>query len=217
VAALLARDLQLTLRGFSSAVYVALGLAAAFTLALVALLASGILPPDHRSGLDVSWLPELMAAKTTCVLSVTALSTLTPLLVAYQIPALWLERSVGCSGLELIQAKLWYSRLVSLPAVPAAWLVAVFSQSVPGFYVLPLLAECMMLWWLVSSLIGSLSFETPARAGTAIITAVATGSAAGIMSAWLWPFGLLMYLLSIGGLTDRARQRARYFLITGED
>ena len=43
------------------------------------------------------------------------------------------------------------------------------TRQVPAVYMLPLLAECLWLWWMVSSLVGWLAFEMPTRPGLAII------------------------------------------------
>ena len=214
--ALLVRDLQLTLRGFSSAVYVAVGLATLCMLALIALLQSHVIAPDQDAGSVAAWLPELMAVKVACVLATASQSALTPVLVAYQIPTLWLERAVGTTGLDLCRAKIWYARIVSAPVPVAIWIAAMAVQ--PSTHkAAQLLGECLLLWWLVSSIIAVLSYETPARPGIALLILVTIATAVGILTASLWPFGVIIYVFSFGSLLNRARERARYFLITGDD
>ena len=79
---------------------------------------------------------------------------------------------------------------------------------------LPLLAECLWLWWLVSSLMGVLSFEMPTRADLAIIVNDTLGLAIGLVSAMFWPVGLIVYPSAMHSLVTRGRQRARYYMIT---
>src|SRR5205085_3670687 len=158
-AAQLARDLQLTLRAFSSAVYVVGGLAALLLAGLIAALVTGLLPQGAAGGwLDLTWTPQALAIKSGCAVMVALLTALVPLLVAYELPMMWQERASAVTGLDLCAAKLWYARAVSLAAPLAAWLVALLTRQVPAVYLLPLLAECSWLWWLVSSLLGWLVF-----------------------------------------------------------
>ncbi|HEU4390313.1 MAG TPA: hypothetical protein VFV34_21095 [Blastocatellia bacterium] len=215
VSALLVRDLQLTLRGFSSAVYVAAGLAALSVLALIAVPWSSAISSDYR---DVEWLTGPMAVKVACVLSTASLAALTPVLVAYQVPGLWLERTVGATGFDLCRAKIWYARIASAPAGLVTWLAAMAARVAHFPYpAAGLLGECLLLWWLVSSMIGVLSYETPARPGVALLILISIGTAVGIVSASLWPFGVIVYVFTFPSLLNRARERARYFLITGDD
>ncbi len=226
VAAQLARDLQLTVRGFSSAVYVVAGMTALWLAVLITALKFDLLPivgraipfaPDDASGFDATWLPEVMAVKFACALVAASLASLMPVLIAYELQLLWLERAIGTTGLEIWQAKLWYTRFVSAPAPVVVWLAGMASGEVPLFYSLPLLAECLFGWWMVSSIIGALSFEMPTRPGLAIIVVVTLGLAAGLFTAMLWPFGLIIYFQAMHGLADRGRARARYYLITEGD
>ncbi len=226
VAAELARDLQLTVRAFSSAVYVALGISVLWLFALFIALTARLLPlaasviplgPDDASGFNATWRPSVMAVKAGCALVVVSLSALTPVLVAYELPHLWLERSLGTTGLEIWQAKLWYTRMVSAPAPIIVWLLGFVSAEVPLYYAIPLLAESLFLWWLVSSLMGSLSFEMPNRPGLAIIFMVTVGLAGGALAALLWPFGIIIYFQAMHGLPERGRARVRYYLITEDD
>lgn len=225
VAAQLARDLQLTLRAFSSAVYVVIGVAALLIVMLFVALKTGfalseyLLPPgaDTSGWFNSTWLPSVMTVKLICTALTTTLVALLPVLVAYELPLLWLERAAGTTGLQIWQAKLLYARLVSAPAPVVAWLVAMATGETPLNYSPALLAECLWLWWIVSSIMGSLSFEMPERSGLSIILMVTIGMAAGVLTSMLWPMGLLIYLQSMHALTDRGRIRARYYLITEDD
>jgi hypothetical protein len=221
VAAQLARDLQLTLRAFSSAVYVVILVAALWVVALVIVLIEDLFPFAANFSiigwLDLSWLPQNLATKFACVLVSASLASLLPLLVAYELPLLWVERAIGTTGLDIFQAKLWYARLVTVPAPFITWAVAMMTGKCPWSYGVPLMAECLFLWWLVSSLIGGLCFEMPERPGLAIIVMATAGLAAGALAALLWPLGLIIYAQAIGALTDRGRHMARYYLMTEGD
>jgi hypothetical protein len=221
VAAQLARDLQLTLRAFSSAVYVVLLIAALWVIVMVVVVIEDMFPfaPDFSIAgwLDLTWLPQSLAIKFACVLVTTSLASLLPLLVAYELPLLWVERAIGTTGLDIFQAKLWYTRIVTIPAPLVVWTVGVMTGKEPLSYALPLAAECLFLWWLVSSITGSLSYEMPERPGLAIIVMATVGLAAGAFAAMLWPVGLIIYAQAMQGLTDRGRQMARYYLITEGD
>ncbi|MEK6284848.1 MAG: hypothetical protein AABO57_03835 [Acidobacteriota bacterium] len=216
VAAQLARDLQLTARAFSSAVYVVFAVTALCTLALIAALTTDFLPPAIRetAWLDATWLPPVVAIKIACVLTVVTLAALSPVLVAYELPHMWLERAAGTTGLDLLQAKICYARFVTTPAPLMIWCAGILTGNVPMFYALPLLAECLWLWWLVSSLIGALSFEMPTRPDLAIIVLGSLALALGLLAAMLWPVGLVAYPQVMHSLLARGRQRARYYLIT---
>jgi len=216
VAAQLARDVRLTLRAFSSAVYVVFAIAALCSVALLAALTTDWLPSVlyETAWLDATWLPQLIAIKVACVLAVVSLASLLPVLIAYELPHMWLERAAGTTGLDLLRAKICYARFLTFPAPLIIWCAGNVTGSVPVFYALPLLAECLWLWWLVSSLMGALSFEMPTRPDLAIIVNGTLGLALGLVAAMLWPVGLIVYPQAMHSLAARGRQRARYYLIT---
>ena len=220
VAAQLARDLQLTRRAFSSAVYVALFLSLLMFVVLMTVLMTGWLPvvSVEAGWFEATWLPAVMAVKIVCVLVCAACSILVAVLVAYQLPHFWLERATGASGKALWETKLWYARLVSLPAPLIAWLVGVLSGTVPLFYALPLLAECIWLWWLVSTIIGSLAFEVPERPELAIVLMISSGAVFGLFVTLFWPIGFVPFATNtMRGLTHRGHRRARFCLLTEGD
>src|SRR5687768_9969548 len=166
----LARDLRLVLRGFSSAVYAAAGVAALVILLLFALLAGGVIPEAEVDGwASLTWLPRALAVKFACVLASAALASVLPVLVAHQRPHLWLERSVGLGGEDMWRAKLYLARVVAAPAPLAAWAVGVAWGATPVSYAPALLAECVWLWWLVSTAAGGLAFEMPEQPGLALV------------------------------------------------
>ena len=53
-----------------------------------------------------------------------------------------------------MRAKIYFARVVTLPAPLAAWSAGILCGAVSGSYALPLLAECLWLWWVVSTLAG---------------------------------------------------------------
>jgi hypothetical protein len=216
VAAQLARDLRLTLRAFSSAVYVAVGVAALCSVALLAALTTEWLPPllTETAWLDATWLPQIIAIKVACVLAIISLASLLPVLIAYELPHMWIERASGTTGLELLRAKICYARFLTFPAPLVIWCAGILTGSVPAFYALPLLAECLWLWWLVSSLVGALAFEMPTRPDLAIIVNGTLGLALGLVTAMMWLIGLIIYPQAMHSLAARGRQRARYYMIT---
>jgi hypothetical protein len=209
VAAQLARDLQLTLRGFSSAVYVAASVAALALLLLVALLAGGVVPKGEAEGfLSATWLPGALAVKLACVVASVALASLTPVLVAHETPHLWLERSVGVKGEDAWRAKLYAARVLTLPVATLAWLAGLLCGAVPVVYALPLLAECVWLWWLVSTLAGGLAYEMPEQPGLSLILTACATLGAGGLTAFAWPAGLGIYALGVQQLGMRGVVRA---------
>lgn len=220
VAVQLARDLQLTLRAFSSAVYVALFIFALALAVLVTVLTTDWLPvvTTMPTWLDATWLPAVMATKIMCVLATASSSILVAVLVAYQLPHFWLERASGVSGRRMWENKLWYARIVSITSPLAVWLIAVVSGTIPLFYAVPLLLECIWLWWIVSTLIGALAFEMPDRPELAIILMISFGAMFGLFVSIFWPIGIVLFALNgIRGLTTRGHARANFCLQTEGD
>lgn len=216
VAAQLARDVRLTVRGFSSAVYVVFAIAALCAVALIVALTTDWFPPavNEPTWLDATWFPQVIAIKVACVLAVVALASLLPVLIAYELPHMWLERAAGTTGLDLLHAKIWYARFLTAPAPLIIWLAGSLTGAAPFYYSLPLLAECLWLWWLVSSMMGVLSFEMPTRPDLAIIVIGTLGLALGMVAAMVWPVGLIVYPQAMHSLAARGRGRARYYMIT---
>jgi len=213
VAAQLARDLQLTLRGFSSAVYTSAGLAALVVGTLATALASGW-PPAREAGAwyEATVLPRVLAVKFACVLASAALGAVVPVLVAHQGPHLWLERVAGVRGAEAWRAKLLLARIVMLPGPLAAWAAGVACGAAPAAYVAPLLAECLWVWWLMSTLVGGLAFEMPEQPGLALVLMTCAAVAAGGFTAFLWPMGFALYAFGMQQLLMRGSHRAHLYL-----
>ncbi|MGB8507465.1 MAG: hypothetical protein WCD76_03590, partial [Pyrinomonadaceae bacterium] len=150
-------------------------------------------------------------------LATTALATLVPVLVAHQTPHLWLERSAGATGAEMWRAKLWYARLVTLPAPLVAWVAGALSGAVPASYTLPLLGEVLWLWWLVGTVGGALAFEMPRQLGLAIILMMCAGLAAGFVVSLFWPAGLVLYVFGLQQLFMRGQHLAHLHLMKEDD
>ena len=216
VAAQFARDVRLTIRAFSSAVYVVFAVAGLCCAALIAALTTDWVPRvlHETAWLDASWLPQIIAIKVANIFALVALASLLPVLIAHELPHMWVERAAGTTGLDLLRAKISYARFLTSPVPVIIWSAGFLTGSVPVFYVLPLLAECLWLWWLVSSLMGVLSFEMPTRPDLAIIVTGTLGLALGVVSAMFWPVGLILYPQAMHSLVERGRQRARYYMIT---
>ncbi|MDT7808910.1 MAG: hypothetical protein QOJ70_2723 [Acidobacteriota bacterium] len=205
----LARDLRITLRGFSSAVYAAAGVCVLVVVLLVALLAGGVVPEGEAAGwASATWMPRVLAVKFACVLATASLVSVLPVLIAHQRPHLWLERSTGLEGEDAWRAKLYLARVMTLPAPVAAWGAGVLCGAVPGSYVVPLLAECVWLWWLVSTVAGGLAFEMPDEPGLALILVLCAALAAGGLTAFVWPAGLAIYAMGVQPLCMRGVMRA---------
>jgi hypothetical protein len=229
VASMLERDLRLTLRIFSSAVYVAAGVCALLMFSLLVVLTTDVLPsgPEFIGGLmafgwaSATWLPAVISIKIACALAAASLGSVLPVLVYYQLPHMWLERATGARGEEVWQAKLWYARVVTLPVVLLIYLAGVIAGlignqggGVPLSYVVPLLAECLWLWWLVSTVAGALAFEIPDRPELAIVMILTLSISLGTLSAVMWPMGVGFYGMTIAQITERGGARAHYYLVT---
>lgn len=217
----IARDLRLTLRTFSSIVYVVTSLAVLWIIALVVALTTNVLPvvptvSDVPAWVAIGWLPPIIAAKFACVLACVTLIVLLPAIINYELPHLWLERATGTRGEEMWDAKLWYARLVTLPAPLAAWSASVASGTVALIHAPILLLECLWVWWLVSTLAATLAFEIPDRFGLAVILITTLCLSAGLFVALFWPMGLIILVFGVPQLTARGRARARYFLVAEE-
>jgi hypothetical protein len=211
---LLQRDLTLTIRAFSSAVYAAVTLALVWISVLAALIVNNSLPVQTPGSLvEATWLPTVVAVKVASVLAVITLASLTPVLVEHQRPHLWLERAAGTKGEDIWRAKLWFARVISLPAPMLAWTVGLLSGATPAAYALPLLAETIWLWWLVSTLAGALAFEVPDQPGLAVILIACAGLAAGLFVSIIWPAGFALYAFGIEKLYIRGEHRARFHLL----
>jgi hypothetical protein len=219
LSSLLARDLQLTVRAFSSALYIVI-IVALFWLVLLALvLRSNVLPPPAAKigWFDATWAPTVMAAKFVTIFATSSLSILVASLLAAQLPQLWVEKVTGVNGLQLLKAKVLYAAIVSSPAPILVSVLTLLTGHVPLFYALPLILECMFLWWATSTLIGALSFEMPNQPLIATIMMLTAGTAIPMLMSLAWPIGIGIYVILMPQLLDRGRARARVYLLGEAD
>ena len=216
---LLARDLQLTVRIFSSALYIVVILAL-FWLALLAIvLRSNVLPPAPAKigWFDATWLPTVMAAKFVTIFATTSLSMLVASLLAAQLPQLWLEKVTGVNGLQLLKAKILYTAIISLPAPILISVLTLLTGHVPLTYTVPLILECLFVWWCASSFVGSLAFEMPDQPIMATIFMLTAGTAFPLLISLAWPIGIIVYVMVFPQLLARGRSRARVYLLGEAD
>lgn len=195
IAAQVTRDLRLTLRGFSPAVYVAGAAALLFELAGVSAWLYGWIPPIWLS----SFLLICLAMATL------SLSAVAPLLLEFQLPRMWLEQGVGVDSVTLWKSKMYLAGAVSAPAYAAT--VAVLFAYEPDVGAAAYLAfRAMLVWLTVASVIGVLAFEiAPAPVLGMLLGGVfAVGLSAMYTLADVWPMGLFLYAYLMNGLMQRA-------------
>ncbi len=219
VGALVRRDLALVRRVFSSAVYVSATLTGFILLLLATVLWSGILPqfPNPYGFLGGTWLVPVLAVKAACVVGCLAVIAIVPVLVSHQLRHLWLERTAGARGSDVFLAKLYLARWITFPLPLLFWAVAAAVGAVPAFYLVPLLFECIWLWWMLTTIVGSLVYEIPDRPGLSLVLLVLVGMGLGLFIAWLWPVGIVAYVFgAIRTLRERGMSRAGYCLLVGE-
>jgi hypothetical protein len=168
--------------------------------------------------MSATWFPSSLAIKAAVLALVSCLASVVPVLVSHQIPHVWLERAVGATANDLWRAKLWYARLLTLPAVILIYVAGVSAALIGGtplslYYLLPLLAECLWLWWLASSIIGALAFEMPDRPGLALVLLLSLSLSLGMLTVVLWPMGLGIYGMGVEQVKERGvMQTARYLM-----
>jgi hypothetical protein len=201
VAPHLLRDLRLTARGFSLAVYIAVALALLFQAAIVFAAEQPALRP--------TWFERV--AQLGGALSALTLAALAALLLQFQRPYFWIERSSGVAPDAIWQTKLWYSCLLAIPP----WMVA----GVSGITLIPLSGMDAVLYLLrlaaicltVASVIGVFSFEiadSPVL-GLLLSALLAMGMAGlYIIGGPYWPVPLFLYVYFMGYFCERAEASA---------
>lgn len=225
VAAGVRRDVLLTARMFSTAVFFALGISLLVGLlqALVmyrSLLPRSLLPRGPAQAYEdlfsATWLPAVLFIKIACVVSIAATMSLLPVLINYQSAYLWLERVSGVSGKTLLETKVWYARLIAFPVVVfivvTGTVVGIAQHAIPWSYVLPLFAECAWIWWMSTTLAGLLAFEIADRPELSVPLILIVDIAAGGFAAAVWILGLALYGMSRRSLAERGAARAHYLL-----
>ncbi len=200
IAAPLLRDLTLTFRFFSAAVYLSFAFAIIFEISLVVLAAR----TDY---------PVIIAQAATALASFS-LAALAPALIKHQLPFLWLERSLPVAAEDMYCSKLVYACLLSLPVPIVSFLLSLplitFTLTDGVFF----LFQLLLIWLIVASLVGILSLEIASRPSLAILFTAITSLAVAILTIQVWWLGLIVYLYAMDKLLMRAKDRAR-ILITG--
>lgn len=209
IASQVIRDWRLTRRGFSSAVYLAIGFLLLFQGALV--LAS------QRYELSAEWFTRLVLV---CgAFSVFSLTALAPLLLKYQLPYFWVEKSTGVSPELVWKSKFWYARLMAVPA----WLVSVAVALPLGSFSLVdqvwLVLKLLVIAFVVASLVGVMAFEIASRPLLGLIFSGLAALAVASLFIFYWRFWLLWlygYVMGVHYLGERARSRVSFTEVEAE-
>lgn len=197
IGAQVVRDLRLVRRGFSSAVYASVGLAAVVPGATAWLVERFALSPSGR----------YRAAGAATVGAAFALAALTHALVAYERPRVWIDLVSGVSRQEFPRARTWTARLLAAPAFLAGLLVAIASGVPVGFSTVATLA---WVTWATASLTGVLCYELKERpAAGLVLSAVLAGGVSLLFVVnepfeLMWYFGLFAYVYAMFHLEARA-------------
>ena len=203
VAAQVVRDWQLTRRGFSSAVYLAVGFAVLFQ-SIVVLAA-------RRHDLSSEWFSTI--AQVSCAFSVLSLTALAPLLIKYQLPYFWVEKATGLSPEAIWKAKFWYARLLAVPAfVMSVLVITPMSPLDPTDQALFIL-KLLIIAFMVASLMGVMAFEIASRPLLGLIfSGLAALAMAGLfIFYWIaWPLWLYGYVVAMHSLSRRAQTKVRF-------
>lgn len=197
VAALLARDLRLTLRGFVPATAVAIAMAALC-------LTAGFVGAMRA---DEVW--KAPAAQLGVALACLSLSALAPLMLARQLPMHWLELSSGAPAEALWKTKNRLALLVSSPVLLAGLALGP-TLGLEGWLYLAFAARIALGWVTVATIIGLLSFEiAPSPAlGLLLGGLFAIGACGFYAIPNYWPLGLFLYAYVMNALKERANHSA---------
>lgn len=197
----LLRDLILTFRFFSAAVYLSFSFAIIFEIGLVVLAKQTEYPL------------EIIAQAATALASFS-LAALAPALIKHQLPFLWLERSLPITAEDMYSSKLFYACTLSTPIPIISFLLSLLLTTFSPTDALFLFLQLLLIWFMVASIVGILSLEIASRPSLAILFTAIASLAIAILTIQVWWFGLIIYLYSMDKLLLRAKDRAR-ILITG--
>ncbi len=199
VGAQLARDLRLTLRAATPAVW---------TCSAAALLFLGAMP----TAIVNRWAPEQWMAVlllTLTGLAVFSLSAIAPVLLQRQAPALWTEHASGVSPEDMLKARKYFTLIVSFPAAvlacavlplyPGSWGAAVWFA-----------ARAALAWISVSTMVGAAAFDVAAAPGLGLmLMGLASAGVCGMYGFnELFPIGLFLYAYLMHHLSERAESAA---------
>lgn len=196
-AALLARDLRLTLRGFVPATSVAVAMAA---LCLTAGFVGG-------RELQVAY--RDLAAQLGVALACLSLSALAPLMLARQLPMHWIELASGAPAEALWRTKCRLALAISLPALLVGLAAGLALGLEPGDY-LAFALRLVLSWVTMATIIGLLSFEiadSPAL-GLLLGGLFSVGVCGFYAIPNYWPLGVFIYAYIMNALKQRANQTA---------
>ncbi len=196
-AALLARDLRLTLRGFVPATAVSIALAALC-------LAGGFLGGPR---LEEAW--RALAAQLGVALACVSLSALAPLMLARQIPTSWIELSSGAAPEALWKAKNQLALAVSAPALLLG-LALGWTLGLDGLEYAAFAARIAMSWLTVGTVLGLLAFEiAPSPALGLLLGGLFSIGLCGFYALPdYWPIGVFLYAYVMHYLKERAEHTA---------
>jgi hypothetical protein len=200
VGAQMTRDLRLTLRAATPAVWTCAAAAALFLAAMPAAIANAWVPEQWT----VLLLLVLTGAATLC------LSALAPVLLQRHMASLWVEQSSGVPPEAMLKARKYFALIVSLPAAIAACLVALM---LPGpWTAVYFIARALLAWVSVATLIGAVAFDIAAAPGIGLMFAGLIALAVCGMYGFdqFWPIGLFLYAYLMHMLNERAETAASH-------
>lgn len=195
-AAMFTRDLRLALRGFSPAVAVAAAAAVLFELTALSAWLNDWVPER--------WLPAL--ALVCLSLACLSLSAVAPLLLAFQAPYFWIERSCGTEPEPLWRTKKSVALTLSAPALLATALMGPLIR--PSMLDAAMFAGLAVLVWLtVGAFIGSMAFEiAPSPALGLLLSGLIASAVAGLYA--VVPEYWLLWLYFYYAISRAAGSRA---------
>jgi len=198
-AAQLTRDLRLTLRGFSPAVYVAGAAALLCELAGVSAWLGGWIPAQ--------WMPMFLLL--CLALATLSLSAIAPLLLEFELPRMWLEQGAGVDPATMWKSKMFLAGVLSCPAYLAT-VAVIFGYEADVFSAAYLAFRALLVWLTTASVIGVLAFEiAPAPILGMLLGGVFAVGLSGMYAiADVWPVGLFLYAYLMNGLMQRATATA---------
>jgi hypothetical protein len=197
----IARDLRLTLRGATPAVWTCAAAAALFAAAMPAAIVNRWVPEQ--------WLPVLLMALTG--LATFSLSALAPVLLQRHLGSLWIEKASGASPEEMLKARKYFALIVSAPAAAAGCLAALM---LPGGWGagLYLAARAALGWISVATIIGAVAFDIAAAPAVGLMLGglLAMGICGMYGFDRFWPIGLFLYTYLMHMLNERAESAAAH-------
>ena len=199
VGAQLGRDLRLTLRAATPAVWTCAAAAVLFLAAIPAAVMNQWVPEQ--------WLEVLLLALTG--LAALSLSAIAPMLLNSGAPALWIEHASGAAPEAMLKARKYFALIVAFPAALAACTVLPLYPSGWGgaaFFV----ARAALAWISVATLVGAAAFDIAAApaVGLMLMGLISIGVCGMYGFDQFWPIGLFLYAYLMHQLNERAESAA---------